>query len=403
MNDLTLFVATTPGLEAITAREVTGTLPHRPIEIQAGGIELRGSVLDAFALNLRLATASRVLIRMAEFRAAHFGEVEKQAARINWRRWLAPGQAVTWAVTSRKSRLYHTGAIGERLFAAARSAVAGIAVADTSTALVEGARIVVRVVRDRFTVSFDTSGEHLHERGDRVLAGAAPLRETMAAALLSASGWSRSRPLFDPMCGSGTVVLEAARRATSRAPGLGRTFAIERLPVFQGAPAREAESLREAARAAQHPALAPIVGRDRDPTAIDGARANVEAAGFADTVHLEIGAVSSARPPAPHEADASGETACGGGPEPDLPAVNGPAGWVVTNPPWGLRMGDEAPLLDLYAALGRVVRSHFEGWALALITPHERLAKAADRRLERSHTFRQGGVDLSLWVHSPGL
>ena len=105
MNDLTLFVATTPGLEAITAREVTRALPHRPIEIQAGGIELRGSLVDAFALNLNLATASRVLVRLAEFRAAHFGEVETHAARIDWGRWLAPGQSVTWSITSRKSRL----------------------------------------------------------------------------------------------------------------------------------------------------------------------------------------------------------------------------------------------------------------------------------------------------------
>ncbi len=399
MSPHSLFVATTPGLEAITAHEVAaisgdaasgpapGAAPSATpspapspalsgLKIEPGGIALAGSLTDAFALNLHLRTASRVLVRIAEFRAAHFAELEKRATRIDWSPWVAPGAEVEWAVTSRKSRLYHTEGIAERLAKAAGVTAVGAGAAGVEAAA-GGAptRIVVRAVRDHFTVSLDTSGDHLHQRGDRVAQGNAPLRETMAAALLIASGWAPDTPLLDPMCGTGTIVIEAARMATRRAPGLARTFALEHAPAFSEEHQAAAMRLREAAQAAICAAPAPIIGRDRDIDAIAAARANIAAASLEDVIALEVGAVSSAQPP--HAAAAPG--------------------FIVTNPPWGLRLGDEAALRDLYAALGRVARERFFDWGLTLITPSAKLASAADRRLKRLIELRQGGVNLGLW------
>jgi 23S rRNA G2445 N2-methylase RlmL len=150
---------------------------------------------------------------------------------------------------------------------------------------------------------------------------------------------------------------------------------LEHAPAFSADHQAAAMQLREAAQAAICAAPAPIIGRDRDADAIAAARANIAAAGLEDVIALELGAVSSAQPP--HAAAAPG--------------------FIVTNPPWGLRLGDEAALRDLYAALGRVARERFFDWGLTLITPSAKLASAADRRLKRLIELRQGGVNLGLW------
>src|SRR5690606_37236797 len=172
---------------------------------------------------------SRVLVRVATFRARTFAELERRAGRVAWDRWVGAGRAVRLRVTSRKSRLYHTGAIAERIIGQIERVAGPLAHVSTGSASddeADGAEgrdeqlFIVRFLRDECTISVDTSGELLHRRGYRQALAKAPLRETIAAAMLLASGWDGRSPLVDPFCGSGTIPIEAALLACRIPPGL---------------------------------------------------------------------------------------------------------------------------------------------------------------------------------------
>ena len=205
---------TPPGAEELTARELTG-LGVNLRRTFRGGVEFRASDRQLYAANLWTRTATRIVVRVARFVAPAFSDLERELAAVPWERWLPPGTTPEVRVSSTSSRLYHTDAVAERVVAAAASGPAG------------GGLIVVRIVHDRVMVSVDSSGAPLHQRGWRLDQGPAPLRETLAAAALLASGWDGAAPLVDPLCGSGTIVIEAALLAAGRPPGAGRRFAFQ--------------------------------------------------------------------------------------------------------------------------------------------------------------------------------
>lgn len=366
-----VFVQAAPGLEPALRGEL--------LDLGLDGTVVPGGVTldvpaDAVArLNLHLACASRVLVTVGRFRATALGELERKAAALPWDRFLAPDHRPTFRVTCRKSRLYHTGAVAERLSRAA-GVPAGTPPPESDDSCPEGtAPFVVRIARDRVVVRADSSGVHLHRRGYRLATAKAPLRETLAAGILRLAGWAPDRPLVDPLCGSGTFVIEAALRACRRAPGENRTFAFQAWP---GAEPAAWQALRAEALARVRPAPAPLVGSDRDAGAVEAARANAERAGVAGAVRFRQGAVSAVEPPAGF----------------DRP------GLVVANPPWGRRVGRSRDLRDLHARLGQVVRRGFEGWTLALVSPSESLVRQADRRADRVATIPVGGVSAGVWV-----
>jgi putative N6-adenine-specific DNA methylase len=234
----TAFAVTAPGVEAFTASEL-GALGLSVDRTEPGGVTFQADARGLYAANLHLRTASRVLVRVAEFLARDFRAVEKRAAAIPWDTFTSPGGVVTFRVTTKKSRLYHQGAVAERLSDAARRAGRAVAEDVADEPLVPGdagsdaQRLVVRIFRDRCTVSVDASGESLHRRGYRLATAKAPLRENLAAAVLMATGWDGSQPLVDPMCGSGTLLIEGALLARRIPPGLGRAFAFQRWPGFE--------------------------------------------------------------------------------------------------------------------------------------------------------------------------
>lgn len=358
-----LFVQIAPGLEPALEDELRelglgGTA-------EPGGVILEGSLELVARLNLHLATASRVLATAGSFRATGLAELERKAAEVPWQRFLVRGARPSWRVTTRKSRLYHTGAIAERL----DRAVAGC----VGSATAEGPEIpfVVRVVRDRLVIRADSSGEHLHRRGYRLRPTKAPLRESLAAGVLRLVGWTPDRALVDPMCGSGTFPIEAALRAGRRAPGAGRSFAFEGWPDVDP---EAVELWRAEAMERARPGTARIVGADRDAGAVEAARANARSAGVVPEPRFEQEAISSARPPE---------------------GVEG--GLLICNPPWGRRVGDPGPLRDLHARLGQVARRHFSGWTLALTSPSAELVRQADRRAQRLATIPIGGVSVGVW------
>jgi putative N6-adenine-specific DNA methylase len=354
--------------------------------MEAGGVAWSGSMESVARANLWLRSASRVIVRVAEFRARTFWELERHARKLPWEQFVGPGTAVRFRVTSRKSRLYHSDAVAQRLVdatvAQAGASSANLPHAPASARGTHGEEdgyddahdaarqlFIVRLVRDVCTISADTSGALLHRRGYRRAVAKAPLRETIAAAMLLGSDWPGTAPLIDPMCGSGTIPIEAALMARRIAPGLGREFAFGRWPAFD---ARVWTRLVEQARAAQLPVVpAPIQGSDRDAGAVSAARGNAERAGVVGNIQFDVRPVSAMEPPPGR-------------------------GWVVTNPPYGVRVGDAAAVRDLYAALGNVVRERCPGWILALLSPAVALERHVGVGLRERFATVNGGIGVRL-------
>ena len=410
----TYFAITAPGLERIAAAELV-TLGARP-SVAPGGVTFRGPPYLFYEANLRLRTASRILLRLAEFHATAFHELERHAKRVPWERFASATRPVRLRVTCRKSRLYHSDAVAERVLTAIEQRVGtsgGVITADvkpggghseaSGAAFREeedeedassgaqlfiqenappspvqedaspGAQLfIVRLLHDRCTISADSSGALLHRRGYRQATAKAPLRETLAAAMLLDSGWSPAAALIDPMCGSGTLPIEAAMIARRIPPGVARTFAFQSWPEFDAAVWRE---MVDRARAAVLPkAPSPILAVDRDAGAVAATSANAARVGGGDPAlsaagDLELGVapISSLRAP---------------------PA----RGWVVTNPPYGVRVGERGPLRSLYARFGDVLRRECPGWGLALLSADRKLEAQLGIPLEERFQTRNGGI-----------
>ena len=353
------------------ARELSA-LGEQP-RIDDGGVTWEGDARSLMRANLWLRTASRVLVRVARFKATRFYELEARAKQTPWERYLGPGVHTEFRVTARKSKLYHSDAIQERLANSVGRHAKGIRDA-RRPALDVGDRtqlFVVRVVRDEFTISADTSGALLHMRGYRQEVGKAPLRETLAAALLMAAEWKGDAPLVDPFCGSGTIPIEAARIARGIPPGLNRRFAFSHWPAFD---AGTWEALiADAERGIRPRSSALILASDRDEGAIAASAANAARAGVADDIAFSVRPISAIEPPEER-------------------------GLLASNPPYGVRIKGKSDVRNLYAQLGKVLRSRWSGCRVALFAPDPRLI--AQTGIEASEAIRtsNGGIRVSAYV-----
>jgi putative N6-adenine-specific DNA methylase len=361
---------TAPGLAPLAARELRA-LGMTPTDVDVEGVSFRAPLTALYQANLWLRTASRVVVRVSAFHADSFHELERRAERVAWDRYITPGVAVRLRVTCRKSRLYHSDAVAERIAGAITRAGGVLATTDEpevvdpptdhTAELVSRQEpvqlVVVRMYRDECTISLDSSGALLHRRGYRQETAKAPLRETLAAAVLMASGWNAQGPLLDPMCGAGTLAIEGAWLARRRAPGLGRDFSFMQWPEFD---ASAWDVLVEEARGNElQSAPVSIQASDRDAGATAATLRNAARAGVAGDVDVTTRTLS------------------------DIDPRRGP-GWLVTNPPYGVRLGESRPLRDLYARLGQVARSKCPGWTVTLL--------AADRALLRQTGLSFVGV-----------
>ncbi|MEY2644349.1 MAG: hypothetical protein RLZZ611_998 [Cyanobacteriota bacterium] len=226
------------------------------------------------------------------------------------------------------------------------------------------------------TLSLDGSGDSLHRRGYRAAMGLAPLKENLAAGLIQLTGWDGSVPLVDPLCGSGSLLIEAAGMALGHQPGLTRRFALERWPDFDGhlwAQEVEAAGALERERLADGRPLAPIVGNEADPAVLAQARANAEAAGLSAWLQFRGGDCRNFQPP----------------PGPGL---------LVCNPPYGERIGEREQLEQLYADLGAMVKERCGGWDLWLLSGNPELTGALRMKASRRIAVSNGGIDCR-WLH----
>ena len=356
------FAATAPGLEALAAAELQPLLATPPVA-EAGGVAFSADPAELYGANLWLRTASRVTVRLAEFTAVSFRDLERFARRVPWETVTGRDRPLRLRVTCRKSKLYHSDAVAERVADAVAHRVGGDGAFDTAgpdadepDAAADVDRgddaqlLVVRFLHDRCTISADSSGALLHRRGYRQAVGKAPLRETLAAAVLLGSGYDGTGPLVDPLCGAGTIPIEAAMIARRLAPGRARRFAFERWPGFD---ARAWDALRaDADERARPRAPHPIFGSDRDAGAVRAAADNAERAGVAGDLTLRVHALSAA----------------------PVPDARGP-GWLATNPPYGKRVGDTDALRDLWARLGQFAAVRCPGWQVAVLAPDAPLGR----------------------------
>jgi putative N6-adenine-specific DNA methylase len=244
--------------------------------------------------------------------------------------------------------LYHSDAVAERVKGAIEDHFhkpPRIAVKDEKVQL-----ILVRLVNDLCTISIDSSGELLHRRGYRQAVAKAPLRETLAAGLLLASGWKPGIPLIDPFCGSGTIPIEAAMIARGIAPGINRSFAFQKWSGFK---VEAYNAMLNTVRKNIKTSQTPIYASDRDQGAVEMATANAARTGVHQDIHFACHALSN------------------------LHAQPGP-GWIITNPPYGVRVSSAKDLRNLYASLGNLLRTDFQGWQLALLCSDAKLVAALE-------------------------
>ena len=374
-TDYDTLVVTAPGLERITVRELAALSVSPSGDMEPGAIPVRASLQSLYTMNLNLRTASRITVQGANFRARSFAELERKARAVAWDEWLRDGMRVRLRVTCRKSRLYHSDAVAERIAGAIGARVhLHVEEKDDDTQEPNDAQLVlVRLLRDECTIRFDSSGANLHRRGYRQATAKAPLRETLAAAMLLGAEWDPATPLLDPFCGSGTIAIEAALLARKIAPGKHRTFAFTNWPNFDAALWRSAQDQAQSRETARR---APIIAADRDAGAIAATTANAERAGVLTDIEAREQALSALEPPRE-------------------------AGWVVTNPPYGVRVGEVPQLRNLYATLGRLGRERLAEWHCALLSAHPALEGALEWPLEERFRTTNGGLNVHLVVRLP--
>lgn len=359
---LDIFLVAMPGLEATVADEARAR-GFAGVTLVEGGATFTGGWPEVWRANLDLRGPTRVLVRIASFRAMHLAQLDKRARKVAWGEVLRPDVPVTVEASCRKSKIYHAGAAAQRVATAIREEL-GAPVADDAAL-----RVMVRIEDDLVTISLDTSGESLHKRGHKEAVNRAPMRETMAAMFLAQCGYSGTEPVLDPMCGSGTFVIEAAEIALGLQPGRTRRFAFEQ---FKGFDAQAFAALRNT----DVPRATDLVffGSDRDTGAIAMSRENAERAGVAALTRFEERAIAELERPA------------------------GPPGLVIINPPYGTRIGDRPGLMPLYQTMGKVLKARFAGWRVGIVATDKVLINATGLPfLPPAPSVLHGGLRVTLW------
>jgi putative N6-adenine-specific DNA methylase len=372
------FAVTARGIEPATAAELAriGAGNIRPV---VGGVHFEASLATLYSACLWLRTPSRILRPLREFAAQTAEMLYSQTRRVRWEDYLNPSKtlAVQATIEGAAARREHAkpqaagrGDRGRRVERAApqqgihHSMFAALKIKDAIVDRLrreQGARpnvdrdnpdVIVHAhfAEGRCSLSLDAVGSSLHERGYRSQSVAAPLKETLAAAIIELIGWDGNTPFYDPMCGSGTLVIEAALKALRIAPGLSRDrFACQRWPDYDGVVWQQV--FEEARKQKLSTAPCEIVGSDAEVAAIRTAEVHAQRAGVNRAVRFIVQPLEQAQPP------------CAG------------PGTIVTNPPYGERLGDEAELTALYLRLGEVLSQRFGGWTAWVLAGNLTLAR----------------------------
>jgi len=370
-----------PGLEEVAAAELS-TLGAEAVRPLRRAVALHTDQAGLYRLHLQARLPFRFLRELARFpcRSRHDLHRGVQAA-ADWEHWLPPECSLRVEVSGSLPGLDHSHytalAVKNALVDLQRQrwgARSSVVLDDPDLVLhlhLSPGRPGGGAGNGMAVLSLDGGGGSLHRRGYRAAMGRAPLKENLAAGLIALTGWDGHEPLVDPLCGSGTLLIEAACAALGRAPGLGRELLLQRWPDFDVTLWRqEQERARALARdtLADGRPLAPIVGVERDPEVLDQARANAEAAGVTRWIRFQQGDARDLEPP----------------PGPGL---------LVCNPPYGVRLGEQAELEALHADLGRMLRERCGGWTLWLLSGNPDVIRPLRLKASRRVAVSNGGID----------
>lgn len=344
----TFFCPCPHGLEKVLEAELQ-TLGVGPTTSCPGGVEFKGSWPHCYQVNLESRVASRVLYQVHHGQYRDEQDLYQQAVRIPWPKWFPVHASIKVKVKGKDCPLRSLKFVTLRVKDAVCDAFVKATGARPSVETrVPDIRIYVYLAFHRWTLYLDTSGEPLFKRGLRTDHGEAPIRENLAAGLLYLAGWTPGASLLDPMCGSGTILMEAAQMARRIAPGMNRHFSFERLRNFH---APTWQGLVRRSRSAQVPSSAfRLYGYERDPDAVQAAISNIEAAGLAEDISLKQGDFLALEAPADH-------------------------GFLVTNPPYGVRSGTRDELAEWYPQLGHHLKRTYPDWKANFLTADSRFPK----------------------------
>lgn len=364
-------IATAPmGLEAVVAREVR-ELGYEDVTVENGRVTFRGDELAICRANLWLRTADRVLVKMGQFEARTFDELFEGTKALPWPQWIPEDAEFPVEGRSHKSQLSSVPAcqgIVKKAIVEKMKLRYG-----TEWFRETGARYVIEValLNDIATLTLDTTGPGLHKRGYRKLVTEAPLKETMAAALIQLSRWRPERPLYDPFCGSGTIPIEAAMIGWNLAPGLRRTFNSEGWDIIP--PELWEQAREEAYDAVRDDVPLDIVGSDIDSEAIDVALAAAKAAGLSKELRFRVEPVAKVRP-------------------------GGDYGCLITNPPYGERLGDQTEVERALRQLGSIT-GQLPTWSVFVLSPSKQLEHYMGRPADKKRKLFNGRIECNLFQY----
>jgi putative N6-adenine-specific DNA methylase len=366
MKPLDIFLVTAPGLEETLAQEALEN-GFTGATAVPGGVTFAGHWPAIWRANLNLRGATRVLVALTHFRAFHLSELDSHARAFPWLEIFRPDIPITVEVTCKNSKITNTKR-ASTCIETAISAASGIPIHADATVTLK-----VRIDDNACTFSVDTSGEPLHIRNHKEFIGKAPMRENYAAMLLRQCGYDGREPVVDPMCGSGTFVIEAAEIARNLIPGRARNFAFQNLATFHSGRWDKVNANVVTRSTDLH-----FYGSDRDAGAIKGSTENAQRAAVDDIITFSNHAIS------------------------DLQRPEGPTGLVIVNPPYGARIGEKKQLFALYGALGKTLNERFKGWRVGVVTAEPGLAKATGLKLKQPNPpFQHGGIRVSLFQSAP--
>ena len=384
---LELIATATFGLEAVVKREIEN-LGYKILQSEDAKITFLGDERAIVKANLWLRSADRVQIKMAEFKALEFEDLFQQVKGIPWEEWIPVDGKFIVNGSSVKSKLSSVPAcqsVAEKAIVERLKSVYGVDYFQKTGALYD---IKITLLKDRVTVTLDTTGPGLHKRGYRVAMVDAPMKETLAAALVQLSFWKKGRLMVDPCCGSGTLPIEAALIGRNIAPGLNRKFTAE---DWDAIPKNLWKEERKAAfEAIDYDTELEIYGFDINPAALKAAMENAEEAGVDDCITFSLG-----------DATSLGRNGCLGG-------MNGSksvrfagreSGVVVTNPPYGERIGDQKSIDRIYAAFLKFFHEN-PTWSLFMVTTDKEvetkiMGRPADRFCYNKDYFHVIGMFIS--------
>lgn len=362
---LELIATATFGLEAVVRREVE-KLGYKIIKTEDGKVTFLGDERAIVRSNLWLRSADRVLLKMAEFNAVEFEELFQQTKALAWEQLIPIDGKFTVTGSSVKSKLHSVPACQSIVKKAIVEKLKEFYSVDIFEESGAEYKVKATILKDRVTLTVDTSGAGLHKRGYRQADVAAPIKETLAAAMVQLSFWREGRIMVDPCCGSGTIPIEAAMIGKNIAPGLNRHFACEDWEMIDKLLWKEEK--KAAFEAMNYDAELRIYGFDISKSAVAAARENAEAAGVDDSIIFGRADVSSLSP-------------------------MGANGIIITNPPYGERIGEREQIEDIYKALNIFLHDNPD-WSLFMITTDkEAEEKVMGRRADRRRKLYNGRLE----------